>query len=185
MKEVENAVKAGMDAALDHLKADLKAIRTGRATPDLLNRVMVDMHGHLTPLKAAAATSVQEGRNLVVTPFDSSMLSAVVKGIETANLGLGQPRIDGKVIRISIQPLNQDTRKQLAGECKKYGEKAKISLRKVRQEFNDKVKKMKTNGDMPEDIANKCVDLIQKSTDKFVKEVDVLCVEKEKEIMTI
>jgi ribosome recycling factor len=185
MKEVEKAVKAGMDATIDHLKGDLKAIRTGRATPSLLDRVMVDMHGHLVPLKSVATTSVLEGRNLVVTPFDGSTVSAVVKGIEAANLGLGQPRADGKVIRISIQPLNTDTRKQLAGECKKYAEKAKISLRKVRQEFNDKVKKLKTNGDMPEDIVNKCIDLIQKSTDKYVKDVDVLCAEKEKEIMTI
>jgi len=185
MNGIDKAVKEAMQKTIDSLKAELKSIRTGRATPGLLDRVMVDMHGSLVPLKSVATTSVQEGRNLVVSPFDSSTISAIVKGIETANLGLGSPRADGKVVRIMIQPLNKETREQLAGQCKQIGEKAKVALRKVRQLFNDLVKKQKTDGEIPEDMVKKAEKEIQTSTDKFVKEVDVLCTEKEKEIMTI
>lgn len=186
MKEVENAAKAGMEAVHAHLAGDLKSIRTGRATPSLLDRVIVaDEHGHTVPLKVVASTSVSEGRNLLVTPHHGVSVTSVIKGIEAANLGLGQPRADGKLIRISIQPLTTETRKQLAGECKKYADKAKISLRKVRQDIRDKLKKLKADKAMTEDVAKKCDESVDALIKTFEKKVDTICAEKEKEIMTI
>ena len=185
MSDIDKQVKEAMQKTIESLKAELKALRTGRASPAVLDRVMVEVHGSLMSLKSLATISIQENRQLVISPFDASTVSAITKGIEIANLGLGNPQSDGKMIRIMVQPMTKESREKTAAQCKKFGEAAKIGLRKVRQTFNDLVKKQKANGDIPEDIMKKCEKEIQNSTDKFVKEVDVLCTEKEKEIMTI
>lgn len=180
----ESQVKAAMQAVIDHLKQELKALRTGRANSSVLDRVMVEVYGSMTPLKSVANVTVPEARQILVTPFDFSTAHAIAKGIEAANLGI-HPIVDGKVIRLNVPPMDETIRKQIAKQCKELGEKAKIALRDVRRKFNDLVRKQKTDGLIPEDMMKKLEKLIQDSTDRYCKDADAACADKEKEIMTV
>jgi ribosome recycling factor len=184
MSQVEQQVKAAMQACLDHLKAELKTLRTGRANASILDKIHVEIYGSFMPLKALANINVPEARQIVVTPFDHSNNNAIAKAIEAANLGVN-PIVDGKVIRINVPPMDESIRKQIAKQCKEHGEKTKVSLRDVRRKFNDLVRKQKSDGLIPEDQMKKAEKTIQDLTDKFCKDVDTTCAEKEKEIMTI
>ncbi len=181
---VEAQVKSAMQAALDHLKLELKALRTGRANAGILDRVMVEVHGSLMPLKNVANVSVPEARQILVNPFDPSTVNAIAKGIEAAKLGIN-PMVDGKSIRLNVPPMDESMRKQIAKQCKEIGEKAKISMRDVRRKFNELVRKQKTDGTIPEDMVKKLEKTIQDLTDKFCKDIDTACADKEKEIMTV
>jgi len=180
----ENQIKAAMQAVIDHLKLELKSLRTGRANSGVLDRVMVEIYGSLSPLKAVANVTVPEARQILVTPFDPSTCHAIAKGIEAANLGI-HPMVDGKIVRINIPPMDESIRKQIAKQCKELGEKAKISLREVRRKFNELVRKQKSDGILPEDMMKKLEKTIQDFTDRFCKDADAACAEKEKEIMTV
>lgn len=180
----ENQVKAAMQAVIDHLKLELKSLRTGRANSGVLDRVMVEIYGSPAPLKSVANVTVPEARQILVTPFDPSTCHAIAKGIEAANLGI-HPMVDGKVVRINIPPMDESIRKQIAKQCKELGEKAKIALREVRRKFNELVRKQKSDGTLPEDLMKKLEKSIQDFTDRFCKDADAACAEKEKEIMTV
>lgn len=184
MSSVEAQVKAAMEAVQDHLKQELKALRTGRASSGMLDKVQVEAYGSHVPLKTVANVTVPESRQILVTPFDANTVHAVVKGIEHANLGI-QPRVDGKAIRINVPPMDESIRKQIAKQCKELGEKAKIAMRDVRRKYNELVRKQKSEGEIPEDLMKKQEKMIQDLTDRFCKEVDSACSGKEKEIMTI
>lgn len=184
MSNIESQVKAAMQAAIDHLKAELKTLRTGRANASILDKIHVEIYGSFMPLKAVANITVPEARQIVVTPFDHSNTNSIAKAIEAANLGVN-PMVDGKVIRINVPPMDESIRKQIAKQCKEHGEKTKVSLRDVRRKFNDLVRKQKADGIIPEDQMKKAEKTIQDLTDKFCKDVDTTCTEKEKEIMTI
>src|SRR4051812_25812144 len=184
MTHIEAQVKGAMQATLEHLKAELKTLRTGRANASILDKVHVEIYGSYMPLKAVANINVPEARQIVVTPFDHSNTNAISKAIEAANLGVN-PMVDGKVIRINVPPMDESIRKQIAKQCKDLGEKTKISLRDVRRKFNDLIRKQKTDGLIPEDQLKKMEKHIQDLTDKFCKDVDTTCAEKEKEIMSI
>lgn len=184
MSSVENQVKAAMQAAFDHLKAELKGLRTGRANSAILDKVQVELYGSHVPLKSLGSITVPEARLIVVTPFDPSNINAISKGIEAANLGV-HPMADGRVVRIPIPPPDESLRKHIAKQCWDFGEKSKVALREVRRKFNELVRKQKTDGIIPEDQMKKHEKLIQELTDRFCRDVDVACAEKEKEIMTI
>lgn len=184
MSNVEAQVKAAMQAALDHLKTELKTLRTGRANASILDKIHVEIYGSNMSLKGLANVNVPEARQIVVTPFDHANINAISKAIEAANLGVN-PMVDGKVIRINVPPMDESIRKQIAKQCKDHGEKTKISLRDIRRKFNDLVRKQKTDGLIPEDLMKKLEKHIQELTDKFCKDVDTTCSEKEKEIMSI
>lgn len=184
MSNVESQVKSAMQAALDHLKSELKALRTGRANSAILDKVHVEIYGSHMPLKGLANINVPEARQIVVTPFDHSNINAISKAIEAANLGVN-PMVDGKIIRINIPPMDETIRKQIAKQCKELGEKSKIALRDIRRRFNELVRKQKVDGIIPEDMMKKLEKAIQDYTDRFCKDVDATCAEKEKEIMTI
>jgi ribosome recycling factor len=184
MSQIETQVKTAMQAAVDHLKSELKTLRTGRANASILDKVHVEIHGTHMPLKGLANINVPEARQIVVTPFDQQNLHAISKAIEAANLGVN-PRIDGKVIRIGIPPMDESIRKQMAKQCKEHAEKTKVSLREVRRKFNDLIRKQKSDGVLPEDQMKRLEKFIQEMTDKFCKDVDTACAEKEKEIMTV
>lgn len=184
MSLAKGEVEKAMQLSLEHLKQELKTLRTGRANAGMLDKVQVEMHGTRMPLKAVANVAVQESRQLLVTPFDPGSVHAIAKGIEAANLGI-QPRVEGKLVRIPIPPPDEAMRKSIARQCKEFGEKAKVSLREVRRKFNDQVRKEKSSGDIAEDQMKKTEKLIQELTDRFCKEVDQACSEKEKEILTI
>ncbi len=119
-----------------------------------------------------------------MTPFDPSNISAIAKSIEAANLGV-HPIADGRVVRIPIPPPDENLRKQIAKQCREFGEKSKVAMREVRRKFNELVRKQKADGVMPEDQMKKCEKHIQELTDKFCKEIDAVCSEKEKEILTV
>jgi ribosome recycling factor len=180
----ENQVKTAMQAVIDHLKQELKTLRTGRANAAILDRVKVEVYGAQTPIKSVATISIPEPRQILVTPFDPSTSNAIAKGIEAANLGI-HPIVDGKAVRLNVPPMDEAVRKQIAKQCKEIGEKSKIALRDVRRKFNDLVRKQKTDGELSEDMVKKIEKTIQDLTDKFCKDVDVSCSDKEKEIMTV
>lgn len=184
MSEIESEVKSAMQAAYEHLKAELKTLRTGRANAGILDKIMVEVYGSRMSLKSLATITVPEPRQILVTPFDQSNTNPIAKAIEAANLGVN-PMVDGKLIRINIPPMDEAVRKQIAKQCKEHGEKAKISVRDVRRKFNDLTRKQKADGLIPEDQLKKTEKHIQELTDKFCKDVDLTCAEKEKEIMTI
>src|SRR5579872_3778925 len=184
MSNVEAQVKSAMQAALDHLKQELKALRTGRANSAILDKVHVEIYGSHMPLKGVANINVPEARQIIVTPFDHSNINAISKAIEAANLGVN-PIVDGKLIRINIPPMDEAIRKQIAKQCKELGEKSKIALRDIRRRFNELVRKQKADGVIPEDMMKRLEKAIQDYTDRFCKDVDSTCAEKEKEIMTI
>lgn len=182
--DIDTQVKNAMQAAIEHLRSELKTLRTGRANAGMLDKVQVEMHGHRMPLKAMASITVPEPRQILVTPFDPSGIHTVAKAIEAANLGIN-PIIEGKLIRIHVPPMDEAARKQMAKQCKDHGEKTKIALRDVRRKFNDLVRKQKSVGEIAEDQMKKFEKQIQELTDKFCKNADQTCAEKEKEIMTI
>jgi ribosome recycling factor len=184
MSDVEKQVKTAMQVALDHLKQELKALRTGRANSAMLDKVMVEVYGSHVRLKEVASISVPEARQILVNPFDFNNAHAIKKGIEAANLGVN-PMVDGKVIRINIPPMDESVRKQIAKQCKELGEKSKIVMREVRRKYNDMIRKQKSDGVIPEDMMKKLEKTIQELTDRFCKDIDAVTAEKEKEVMTI
>merc|ERR1719160_1190325 len=159
--------------------SNLGALRTGRASPDVLKRVVVDYYGAETPLNQLASISVASGTQLVVSPFDKSTLGDVEAALLDANLGM-TPNNDGEIIRLNIPQLTEERRKDVAKEAKAVGEEAKVAVRSTRKKANDAVKKQ--GKDLSEDVAK---DQIQKLTDKLVKEIDQLVAKKEKEVMTV
>lgn len=184
MSSIDNQLKAAMQAVLDHLKQELKSLRSSRASSAMLDKVQVDVYGSHVPLKSLANINAPEPRQIMVTPFDYSNIHAIAKGIEAANLGV-RPVVDGKVVRINIPPMDEAVRKQIAKQCKELGEKSKIAMREVRRKFNELVRKQKTDGDLSEDLMKKHEKNIQEMTDRYCKDIDAVCAEKEKEIMTV
>ncbi|MEI8124276.1 MAG: ribosome recycling factor [Parachlamydiaceae bacterium] len=181
---VTDQTKAKMIAALEHLKNELKSIRTGRANPSMLDGVTVDIYGTSMRLKELASVNAPEARMLLITPFDSKNLGLISKGIEKANIGI-MPIIDGNLIRIKIPQMDENMRKEMAKLCHKKREEAKVSIRNIRRDSNEAARKMKTNGDIAEDIMKKLEKEIQDLTDKSCREADEISEKKEKEVSTI
>lgn len=181
MKQILDSVESKMKKAADNLEANLRTIRTGRANANMLERVSVEYYGSPTPINQISSIQVVEGRQLLVKPYDRSILKDVDHAISAANLGL-VPQNDGEVIRINVPPLTEERRKELAKEAHKYGEECKIALRNIRREGNDLVKKDK---ELTEDMKKDAQEKIQKMTDTFVKKVDTMVTEKSVEIMSV
>lgn len=180
MKETEER----MQKAVEALSRDLKTLRAGRATPGLLDKITVDYYGTPTPLNQLANISAPEPRLLVVQPWDKSVLKDVEKALLKSDLGL-TPNNDGAIIRLSIPELTQERRRELVKVLKKKAEEGRVSVRNIRREANDSIKDMEKSKDMSEDESHKSQDEVQKLTDKYVKEVDLVLENKEKEIMEI
>jgi len=179
---LENDAKTGMQAALEHLKDELKNLRSSRANPSMLDSVRVEVYGTQMRLRDLANITVPEPRQLVVSPFDATNVNAIAKGIESANLNI-RPVVDGNVVRITIPPMDESVRKEIAKQCKRKGEEAKIAIREVRRKNNDLVRKQKADGEIPEDQMKKVEKNIQDLTDKYCKDIDSACSDKEKEIL--
>ncbi|MBB65351.1 MAG: ribosome recycling factor [Waddliaceae bacterium] len=176
--------KTKMAAAIEHFKAELKNIRTGRANPGLLDSVMVEVYGTNMKLRDIANITVPEARQLLISPFDGNNASAIGKSIEKANLGF-QPIVDGNAVRINIPAMDESVRKDMVKLCKKRGEEAKVSIRNIRRDANDQARKQKASGDIAEDQLNRIEKEIQELTNKFCEEADKLCAAKEKEVCEI
>ena len=173
-----------MEKALGQMKREFSTVRTGRANPAILDRVIVDYYGAPTPIRQMAQVSVSEGTTLVITPFDKSILKDVEKAVIKAELGVA-PNNDGVCIRLNFPPLTEERRRETAKEVKKFGEDAKIAIRNVRRDMVDSLKKIEKEENLPEDAVKDNQDKIQKLTDKYVGIIDAQVVEKEKEVMTV
>ncbi len=172
--------KEKMDKTIDAFNHELATVRTGRANPTMLDRVMVEYWGEKTPLNQVAGISVVEGRQLVIKPYDKNTLKDIEHGVYEAEIGL-TPQNDGEVIRINVPPLTEERRKEYVKQAKKYAEEAKVALRNVRRSANDDVEK----ADLTEDQVKSGKEKVQKLTDEYVKKVDALTKEKEAELMSV
>lgn len=184
MKEVLNTASDKMEKTLKVLSSDFAAIRAGRANPAVLDRITVDYYGTQTPINQMAAVSVQDARVLVIQPWDKTSLKAIEKAIQASDLGIN-PANDGSVIRLTFPQLTEERRKDLCKEIKKLGEDAKVAVRSIRRDANDKVKNMKKEGELTEDDVKVFDKDIQKLTDKFTDLIDSEVSVKEKEILSI
>ena len=173
-----------MEKCINQLHKDLSTVRTGRANPLILDKVVVDYYGAPTGLRQLAQVSVSEGTTLVITPFDKTIIKDIEKAIVKAEIGI-TPNSDGMVIRLSFPPLTQDRRKELAKDVKAMGEDAKVAIRNVRRDATDAVKKLEKAENLPEDAVKDGQDQVQKITDKYTKIVDETVSVKEKEVMEI
>ena len=177
-------VKRRMQGALQSFKGDLASLRSGRASANMLDPIQVEAYGARTPLSQLATVSVPEARLLSVQVWDRSMVNAVDKAIRESDLGLN-PQTEGQVLRIRIPELNEQRRKEMVKVAHKYAEESKISVRHVRRDGIDLIKKLEKDSHISEDDSKRQADLVQKATDQFVADIDSLLVAKEKEIMQV
>jgi ribosome recycling factor len=181
--EIIKEMKRKMDRALEVLGQDFARIRTGRASVTLLEGIKVDAYGTAMPISQVASLAAPEPRLLTVQPWDTGLLSDLEKAILRSDLGL-TPSNDGKIIRIPIPPLTTERRKELVKSTKKMTEESKVALRNLRREANEQLKELKKDKQISEDEAFKAQDEVQKVTDDYIKKLDGLAAEKEKEIMS-
>ena len=173
-----------MNKSLASYKENLSTIRAGRATPDVLKKVDVDYYGSPTPIASIAEIKVTDARTLTITAWDKSAMKGIEKAILTSDIGIN-PQNDGSCIRLTFPPMTEERRKELSKQIAKLGEDAKVAIRNIRRDANDKVKAMKKDSEMTEDEAKQSDKLIQDLTDKFIKEIDTVTAAKTKEIMEI
>ena len=184
MQELIKNTEERMTKSLSALEREYNAVRAGRANVSVLDRVTVDYYGAPTPIQQMAAVSVPEARTLVIQPWDASTLKDIEKAILTSEIGIN-PQNDGRVIRLNFPPLTEERRKEIVKDVRKKAEDAKVSLRNLRRDALDKLKGLKKSNQITEDDESNGEKKIQNLTDKFCKEVDQMCADKEKEIMEI
>lgn len=173
-----------MEKAIASMKREFGSIRSGRANPMILDKVMVDYYGVPTPLRQMSQVTVQDGITLVITPYDKSIMKEIEKAIIKAEIGI-TPNSDGICIRLTFPALTQDRRKELVKDVKKLGEEAKVAVRNIRRDMTDDLKKLEKSENLPEDTVKDNQDKIQKLTDKFTATIDGAVSEKEKEVLTV
>ena len=179
-----NMLDEKIEKTISVLKEEMGTVRAGRANAALVDKVLVDYYGTPTPLKSLANISVPEPRTLIISPFDPKSIPNIEKAINVANIGIN-PVNDGKVVRLQIPQVTEERRKELTKVVKKLGEDAKVAVRNLRRDANDKVKKMEKAGDFTEDDAKSTLEDIQKEIDKAVKHIDEIVANKDKEIMEV
>jgi len=178
------AIEKRMEKTIASLKSELATIRTGRANAALLDHVRVSYYGSDVPVSQIGNISVPEPRMLMVAPWEKTALADLEKAILASDLGLN-PSNDGEVIRIILPELTEDRRKDLVKQVKQVGEKSKVSVRNIRRDGNDDVKKQAKDESLPEDEVKRMQDKVQKLTDRFIAEVDAVVEHKEKDILTV
>jgi ribosome recycling factor len=173
-----------LEKAIDHLQQELRGIRTGRASPALVEHIKVDYYGAPTDLRSIASISIPEATQILVKPFSPQDLKAIEKAIGDANVGL-TPHSDGKQLRMSLPPLSQDRRLQLVGQCKKFAEDAKIAIRNSRREANKVLETEQKGGVLTEDELNRGKEQVQELTKQYETKVDDMIEHKRAEVMTV
>ena len=171
-----------MEKSNASLKDSFNAVRTGRASAALFDKVRVDYYGSKSPLNQVATISIPEARSVIIQPFDKTLIGEIEKAIQTADLGLN-PSNDGKVIRIAIPPLTAERRKELVKQVKSIAETSRTAIRNIRRDGNDELKKMQKSGELTEDGLKQEEDKLQKLTDKYIAEINKIYDSKEKEIL--
>lgn len=173
-----------MQKAVEALRQDLAAIRTGRASAGLLERIQVDYYGAPTPINQVATISVPEARLLVIQPWDRKMLTDIEKAIQKSDLGIN-PNNDGQVIRLSIPPLNEERRRDMVKTLHKKLDEHKVAIRNVRRDVHDKLRDREKKKEISEDELKRSTERLQKLTDRFIDEMDAIGKTKEKEILEV
>lgn len=176
--------KSKMSKTIENFKSELSRIRTGKASPALLDGINVNYYNTMTPLTQLSNISTPEPRLIVIQPWDKSSIGEIEKSIQKANIGM-TPNNDGNVIRLQVPPLTEDTRKDIIKNIKRIAEDNRIAVRNIRRDSMETLKKAKNDGDMPEDDEKRLEKDVQKLTDEFISEIDSLLEKKEKEIMEV
>lgn len=176
--------KEKLEKSLNSLKSELQSIRAGRANPKILDKVVVNYYGAKTPLNQLANFSVPEARMLLIQPFDKSAIKDIVKGINEADIGIN-PNIDGDSVRLVFPELNEERRKELTKDIKKIGEEIKVSMRNIRRDANDFIKKLKDNNEATEDDVKLFEKDVQKMLDDYIKKVDENIESKSKDLLKL
>lgn len=177
-------VESSMQKAVEATQRAFNTIRTGRANAAILDKIMVEYYGTPTPIKSLASISTPDATTITIQPFDRSSVSLVEKAISMSDLGL-TPNNDGSTIRLNIPPLTSDRRKELVKQAAKFAEEGKVSVRNIRRDAVDGVRKQEKNSEVSEDEARDLQDSIQKLTDKYIAKIDQILGEKETDIMTV
>jgi ribosome recycling factor len=180
IKQTEEKMKKSLSA----LEEEFNTLRTGRASPALFDKIRVEYYGNPTPINQVATISVPEARLVVIQPWDKSVIGEIEKAIQKSELSVN-PSNDGKVIRISIPPLTEERRKEFVKVAKNMAEQSRVSIRNVRRDANDELKKAQKDGDMSEDDLKRAEDDVQKLTDNYVEQVNSMLEAKENEILEI
>ncbi len=181
-KQLEEA-KEHMNKAVDHVENELTKIRAGKASPQMLDGIVVDYYGNPTPLTQVANVNTPDARTIVVQPWEKNMIPVIEKAITDANLGIN-PQNDGSVIRLNVPPLTEERRKDLVKKVKAEGEAGKVAVRNIRKDVNEKIKKLQKEG-VSEDEVKVGEAEVQKLTDSFILKIDKHIEVKEKDIMTV
>ena len=184
MSDFVKDAESKMQKTIEAVKADFASVRAGRANASVLDRVQVEYYGSPTPLNQVASISLPDPRQLVIQPWDSSLLREIEKAILTSELGIN-PQNDGKVIRLTFPQLTEERRKELTKQVHKYAEGGKVAVRNIRRDVMDKIKAAKKTSEITEDDAKDYEKKLQDVTDKYVKKLDELAAEKEKELMSV
>ena len=171
-----------MDKAVESFKKDLSGLRVGRASSSMLEPINVNAYGSFMPINQVSTISVPEARLLLVSVWDSSLVGATEKSIRESPLGLN-PMVEGNIIRISVPPLSEDRRIEISKVASKYSENAKISVRNIRRDLIENIRKLQKNGEISEDQKHDDEALIQQITDNIIKKIDEILFNKEKEIL--
>ena len=182
--EILNESESNMKKTIESVKKEFASLRAGRATPALLDKIMVNYYGTPTPINQLANISVPEARLLIIQPWDKGAFAEIERAIMKSDLGI-TPASDGTVIRLAVPQLNQERRTELLKVIKKKAEDGRVAVRNLRREINDKLKAEQKDGSMSEDEFKRNQEEVQKLTDKYVKEIDGLLANKEQEIMQV
>jgi ribosome recycling factor len=184
LNEIQIDADQRMQKSVESVSLELAGIRSGKATPALLDGVKVEAYGQKTPLNQLSSISVPDPKSLVVQPWDKTIIGDVVKAIQAAALGFN-PQVEANLIRIAVPPLSEERRLELVKLCKRFAEDGKVAVRNIRRDANEKLKKAEKDKQISEDEQHKGSDTVQKLTDKYVSDIDDLVIAKEKEIMSV
>lgn len=183
LKEVFDQLKSAMDKAIDHAATEFSKIRAGKAHPSMLDAVKVEYYGSLVPLSQVANINTPDAKTIAIQPWEKTMLQAIEKGIIISNLGFN-PSNDGSMIRVILPPLTEERRKEIVKKVKGEAENAKITVRNLRKDANEAIKRLQKEG-LPEDEAKLGETNVQKTTDTYIKKIDDLTAAKEAEVMHV
>ena len=180
-KAVVQETDTKMKKSIESMRREFSEVRTGRAHPGLIEGLHIDYYGTLTLLKQVASITIPDPKTIVIQPWDVTAIPEIEKAINNSKLGV-TPMNDGKIVRISIPPLSEERREEMKRTCRDMSEKGKVSLRTIRRDANDKIKKMLTDKTMSEDENFKTQEEIQKLTDRYIKDIDQMLEDKNKEL---
>lgn len=184
LNEVYQYTKEHMDKTIDSMKRDFSTLRTGKVSTAIVDPIRVDYYGTPTPLSQVGSVIATDATTLVISPWEKNLLKDIERAIQEANIGVN-PNNDGEVIKLFFPPMTSEQRKEIAKDAKALGEKAKVAVRNIRKEANDKVKKLEKDKLITEDQSKKGQDEVQKYTDEYVKKIDDMVKHKEEEILKV